>query len=60
VHRADADGRLDTGDNMAALFAGWDLVEPGITQIGKWRSDTNQVMADRERVTDLGGVARKP
>jgi S-adenosyl methyltransferase len=60
VYRADADGRLDTGDNMAALFAGWDLVEPGITQIGKWRSDTNQVMADRERVTDLGGVARKP
>jgi S-adenosyl methyltransferase len=57
----DTDGRLHTREDIAALFAGWDLVEPRITQIGKWRPDANDVVtADRERVADLGGVARKP
>jgi hypothetical protein len=57
----DIDSRPHTGDDIGALFAGWDLVEPGITPIGQWHPDTNDVVtADRERVADLGGVARKP
>lgn len=61
AHRAiDIDSRPRTRDDIAALFAGWDLVEPGITPIGQWHPDTNQITADHDRVTDLGGVARKP
>lgn len=61
AHQAiDTDSRPHTRHHIAALFAGWDLVEPGITPIRQWHPDTNQVTADRERVTDLGGVARKP
>jgi hypothetical protein len=61
AHRAiDTDRRLHPRDDIAAMFAGWDLFEPGVTQIGQWHPDTNQITADRDRVTDLGGVARKP
>jgi len=53
--------RLSAGHHLAALFAGWDLVEPGITQIGRWHPDRNGgATAALEHVADLGGVARKP
>ena len=53
--------RQAPADDITAWFAGWDLVEPGITRIGRWHPDKDSaVTAEPEQVADLGGVARKP
>ena len=39
------------------LFAGLDLVEPGVVQISKWRPEPG---ADAQAAALWGGVARKP
>jgi hypothetical protein len=47
-------------DDLIALFAGWGLIEPGVTPIELWRADTDEMSADRDLGTDVGGVGRKP
>ena len=43
---------------VAGLFAGLDLLPPGVVPVSRWRPDTD---AEAEAVTTLwGGVARKP
>ena len=43
---------------MTDLFAGLDLVPPGVAQVSKWRPES---AADAQAAAALwGGVARKP
>jgi O-methyltransferase involved in polyketide biosynthesis len=48
---------LRSREQVAALFAGLDLIEPGVVPVSRWRPDTD---AEASAVTTLwGGVARK-
>jgi hypothetical protein len=52
--------RLRSLEEMTKLFAGLDLVQPGVTQIHKWRPEpSGEVFADAD-VSWYGGVARTP
>jgi hypothetical protein len=42
---------------VAELFAGLELVEPGVVQISQWRSESDPGTGDAPL---WGGVARKP
>ena len=42
---------------VADLFAGLDLVEPGVVQISRWRPEPDPAMGAAPL---WGGVARKP
>lgn len=45
---------------VAALFEGWDLVEPGVAQIPLWRPDRGTpVPAELAKIAAYGGVGRK-
>lgn len=44
-------------DQVTALFAGLDLVDPGVVPVSKWRPDTDMEAAARTVL--WGGVARK-
>jgi hypothetical protein len=53
-------GRHRAG-RIGAWFAGWELVEPGVTTVGQWRADERDIaLPGNDGVADLGGVARKP
>jgi hypothetical protein len=45
-------------DQIAALFTGLDLVEPGVVRIPEWRPDSPEDVSNP--VPQWGGVARKP
>jgi hypothetical protein len=46
---------------IAALFEGWDLVEPGLVQLPLWRPDGKPPRPkDLSKVWGYGGVARRP
>jgi len=49
---------LRTKEQVTRLFAGLDLVEPGVVQISKWRPDSE--LTARAAAALWGGVARKP
>jgi O-methyltransferase involved in polyketide biosynthesis len=49
---------LRTRRQVTDLFAGLDLVEPGVVQISKWRPDSE--LTARAGAALWGGVARKP
>jgi hypothetical protein len=52
--------RSRTTGEITAWFDGWDLAEPGVTRVGRWRVDAHDPgSADHDLVTDLGGVGRK-
>ena len=51
---------LRTRAQVAALFEGWDLVEPGLAQVPLWRPDGRPPrQKELERAWVYGGVARK-
>ena len=45
-------------EQVTALFAGLDLLDPGVVPVSKWRPDTD--VAANAVTTLWGGVARKP
>lgn len=45
-------------DEVTALFAGFDLVDPGIVPIAEWRPEPGQESGDK--IYYYGGVGRKP
>ena len=45
-------------DHIAAMFDGFDLVDPGLTLVNRWRPDTETPGTDTGWL--LAGVARKP
>ncbi|MGC9347791.1 MAG: SAM-dependent methyltransferase [Anaerolineae bacterium] len=49
-------------EEILAFFADWELVEPGLVHLPKWRPDRkNDIFADDpSRCVNWGGVARKP
>jgi hypothetical protein len=50
-----------TRDQVAALFTGWDLVEPGVVWAPVWRPDPGTEAADApERSSTWAGVAQRP
>jgi S-adenosyl methyltransferase len=51
---------LRTHAQVAAFFAGWDLVEPGLVQVPLWRPDGKPPRPrELDRVWVYGGVGRK-
>jgi O-methyltransferase involved in polyketide biosynthesis len=55
---AETEGRRRTRDDIAAFFAGWDLMQPGLVEIELWHPELGRQAAGRG-VTELGGLARK-
>lgn len=52
--------RPRTDDEIRAWFDGWDLLEPGVTTVGRWRAEGGDLGSrEQGRDTDLAGVARK-
>lgn len=49
-----------TEAQVAALFDGLELVEPGLTQVHRWRPTADQENVDNRQVGMYGAVARKP
>jgi S-adenosyl methyltransferase len=47
-------------EEFAALFAGLDLVEPGVVPASEWRPEPGAPVPDREDVALWGAVGRKP
>jgi len=50
---------LRTRDQILALFAGLQILEPGLVPVPRWRPDEPDP-ADPGKAWILGGVARKP
>ena len=51
---------LRTRAQVAAFFDGWDLVEPGLVQVPRWRPDGKRPrQKNLDRIWVYGGVARK-
>jgi hypothetical protein len=48
-----------TSDEVEALFAGMDLVEPGVVKVHRWHPDAEAAALADEHVHMLGGVATK-
>jgi hypothetical protein len=58
--RATATMTLRTHAQIAALFEGWDLLEPGLVQLPLWRPDGKPPRPkELARVWGYGGVARR-
>jgi S-adenosyl methyltransferase len=56
-----SEGRTRSRAEIMALFAGFDLVEPGLVYLPQWRPDSPaDVPDDPSSVWFLAGVARKP
>ncbi len=51
--------RARSRDELAAFFEGLTLVEPGLTEVWKWRPDEEAAEAASEVMTVVGGVGRK-
>ena len=49
---------LRSRDDLVRLFAGVELLEPGIVSCSRWRPETPE--AEIVEVTHFGGVGRKP
>ncbi|MFF0449240.1 SAM-dependent methyltransferase [Streptomyces sp. NPDC004609] len=47
-------------DQVAAFFDGLELVEPGLTQVHRWRPTEEQKSVDDREVAMYGAVGRKP
>ncbi|MYX28589.1 SAM-dependent methyltransferase [Streptomyces sp. SID8381] len=59
---AGTPGQARTLEEISAFFAGWDLLEPGLTPVLRWRPDPDEPHLN---VTDAeaalyAGIARKP
>lgn len=52
--------RWRTKAQVEELFAGLDVVEPGIVQIHKWRPDPDAAPICDPDIAMYGGIARKP
>ena len=58
--RATSPVTLRTRAQVAALFEGWELVEPGLVQVPLWRPDGKPPrQRELDRIWVYGGVARK-
>ncbi len=56
-----SEGRIRSRAEIMALFAGFDLVEPGLVYLPQWRPDAPEdVPDDPSSVWFLAGVGRKP
>jgi len=51
---------LRNHDQVGALFAGWDLVDPGLVQVPLWRPEEPLPPADLVKIGMYGGVGRLP
>jgi O-methyltransferase involved in polyketide biosynthesis len=50
-----------TKEEVTALFGGWELVGPGVTEVAQWyATGTDTLPGDRTSMDHFGGVARKP
>jgi SAM-dependent methyltransferase len=58
-NQASAPFVLRSRDQIAGLFDGFDLVDPGLVQIPWWRPDADPE-PDSDRIWIYGGVSRKP
>jgi hypothetical protein len=46
---------------VVALFAGWDLVEPGVVQVPLWRPEGKPLRPRQlAKIGIYGGIGRKP
>jgi hypothetical protein len=52
--------RLRTPDQIAGLFAGLELVEPGVVSLPRWRPDPTKGDGPPREIDAVGGVGRKP
>jgi hypothetical protein len=52
--------KVRTGPEVEGLFAGLDLVEPGVALVHRWRPDAESKAIDDTKVSMYGGVALKP
>jgi hypothetical protein len=55
--KAGLSGTPRTREQIKTLFAGLDLLEPGLVPVSAWRPDT--VASPLVEIPHLGGVARK-
>ena len=46
-------------EQLTGFFAGLELVEPGVVELGRWRPDP-AVFPGAGEVPGMGGVGRKP
>lgn len=53
---------LRTGTEVEALFAGWELVDPGVVWVSQWHPESSDDIYFRNPEASglYGGVARKP
>jgi SAM-dependent methyltransferase len=60
--RADIEMTIRTRRQVEALFAGFDLIEPGVVWVPEWHPESPlDIYYDRpEMATSYGGVGRKP
>lgn len=49
-----------TREQVEALFAGWQLVEPGLVWVPEWYPDSEEIGDDPTASANYGGVGRKP
>ena len=49
---------MRTHEEVCRIFDGWELVEPGVVQLHRWRPGTGDLANARE-LANYGGVARK-
>ena len=47
-------------DQVAALFTGFELVEPGLVPVGEWRPEPGADPAELDNLAGLAGAGRKP
>ncbi|WP_433472151.1 SAM-dependent methyltransferase [Spirillospora sp. CA-142024] len=59
VIRGEPRSNVRTRAEVERLFAGWDLVEPGVAYLTQWRPDHQAIEASRP-IWSVGGVGRKP
>jgi len=52
--------RLRSPEQIAGLFAGLELVEPGVVSLPRWRPDPTSGDGPPREVDAVGGVGRKP
>jgi hypothetical protein len=50
---------MRTRAEIAGLFAGLELVEPGVVYLPEWRPDPGDEIGDARRTSTFAGVARK-
>jgi hypothetical protein len=52
--------RLRSPEQVAGLFAGLELVEPGVVSLPRWRPDPTEGDGPPREIDAVGGVGRKP